>query len=203
MRNTRHLLVASFALASALAFTGCAAETETPAMTSPPQFGDGESPGATATTAPDDGASAESADGSDALSISVANALAAIDLAEAETSGVAYELDDEDDRSVWKIDVHVDGVGFEVTVNWEGTQVLSVDQDDTTDRDDLEKLEVATLSMQDAITAAATESSGTLTNADLSEENGVVAWEIEFENERDDDVEVRVNAVTGEIVRID
>lgn len=129
-----------------------------------------------------------------------AQAIAAINLAEQEVGGVAYELDDEDDQSGWKVDVNVDGRDYEVLVNWEGTEVIRSSADGTVDSDDIGKLQVVTLTIQEGIEAAFGEVPGHVVAVDLETENGVVVWEVEFD---DNDRDVYVNAQDGSIVKID
>lgn len=131
-----------------------------------------------------------------------AAAYAAIELAEQEVGGVAYELDDEDDGSAWKVDVNVDGTDHEVTVNGEGTEVISSSSDGAVDSDDLGKLQVVTLNILDALVLASEEVSGDVVAIDLNTENGVVVWEIEFEDGQIDR-EVYLNAQSGEVVKVE
>lgn len=196
-------LVASLALASGLALAGCAPESEPSSTATPPQFGDDEN---TATSPPGETETPSESDSPDEAGTSLdaitQQALDAIALAESHAGGTAYELDDEDDESAWKIDVAVDGRSVEVEVNWAGTEVLSTENDDELDADDREDLTQVSYSMSNAIVTAAAEVSGHVVSVDLSSDDGVIAWEVEFEN-GNDDVEVYVDAATGDVLRVE
>lgn len=122
-------------------------------------------------------------------------------LAETHAGGVAYELDDEDDDASWEIDVNAGGTDVEVRVTWQGTEVLSVESDGSVDDDDLRKLSQVALSLSDAIVVANDHAGGRVAQVDLDSENGVVVWEVEFED-GDIDWDVTVNAHNGEIIEV-
>lgn len=151
----------------------------------------------TATEPADDGSSTGAPDAS-SLEGQTAAAFQAITLAEQEVSGVAYELDTEDDDTLWSIDVNADGADHQVIVDWEGTEVVRSSPDGSVDSDDVGKLQVVSLGIQEAIVAAAAQATGDLRSVDLNTENGVVVWEVGFED-GGRDIDVYVNAITGEV----
>lgn len=138
----------------------------------------------------------------DQAKASVAQGIAAIQLAESETDGVAFALDAEGSRG-WDIDVAANGEVFEVRVNPEGTSVTSTRSDGRIDVDDRLRLEAAKVTLSDAITTAADEAVGNLTEAELDRFMATpVVWSVTFEN-GSDDVEVAVDVVTGKVVNVE
>ncbi|SOC52531.1 PepSY domain-containing protein [Ornithinimicrobium cerasi] len=135
-----------------------------------------------------------------------ATALAAIATAEAEAGGTAYEIDDQDDDGTWEVDVAVDDRSVEVTVSADGATVEATEDDDL-DEDDRAALDAATITLVDAITTAVTEVDGVLDDAELEEEDGSFFWEVSVDRTSngagDDDVEVRVDVTTGDVVEVD
>lgn len=192
MRNNVRILTSALSLTAAVVLVGCSADTPT----ADPIVGGGN--GATTEPAPESPTPGETETGE--LDPVTAAALAAIDLAEAETGGVAFELDDEDDDSAWKVDVAVGGDEIEVTVDWVGTQITATRPDGSVDSDDRRKLDHATVTIQEAIRIAAAEATGNVTDVDLSTEGGVIVWDIEFDD-GPADWEIHVDAQSGEIVK--
>lgn len=220
MKSTQRLTIV-LALSAALGLSACggadgdategvtAGTTDgTPAAT---QQDDDATEDGTVDSTDDDGASGsdddDTASGSDDATGAVdgdltAFALAAIDTAEAETGGVAYEIDDQDDDGTWEVDVRVDDRSVEVTVSADGRTVEGTEDDDLDD-DDRAGLDAATITLQEAIEAAVAEAGGVLDDAELKEEDGSHRWEVSLDGtDRGDDVEVLVS-VTGEVLGLD
>lgn len=197
--NTPHrLLTASFILAAALGITGCGSADTSDEVTVPPGVQVDPPPTTDGSEAnPDENSPTEGE-----LDEVTRAALAAIDLAERETGGVAYELSDDDDETKWEVDIAHGDRDIEVHVNWAGTEILRTEADDQVDDDTLAKLDVATITIREAITAAVphTQGDGRIDEAELDEENGVVTWEVTFDdNSRD--MKVYVDAVSGEVLK--
>lgn len=127
-------------------------------------------------------------------------AVAAVVLAQQETGGTAYQV--ELDDGVWVVDVAVDSSNFEVAVDLDGLSVISARPDGPVDTDDLGKLAVATVSIEEAMTVAADEVGGDITEVDLDTESGVVVWKVDLDVDSDD-IEVSVSATTGEVLTQD
>lgn len=126
----------------------------------------------------------------------------AIDTAESEAGGTAYELDDQDDDDTWEVDVAVDDRSVEVTVSADGTQVVGTEDDDLDD-DDRRALAAATITLADAITTALAEVPGTFDDAELDADDGTFAWEVTIDVAPDDDVDVYVDVTTGTVLRVE
>ncbi|HLS48650.1 MAG TPA: PepSY domain-containing protein [Actinomycetaceae bacterium] len=166
------------------------ATTEAPAAPSPDATDASPSPEANGSTT---GSSGDDAAGPNA------GVFAAIELAESEAGGTAFEINREDDEEEgWEVSVAVGDDEVDVHLDPAGTEVLRTDRDDDLDDDERDALAAATITMADAIRIAFDEVDGALDDVDLDDENGTFAWEVNFEG----DTEVYV-AVTGEVLRVD
>lgn len=219
MTKTTTSLSAAFALTLTLGLGACATEEPVDTGTSPAPTQPAVDTTDDADDAMDDGAMDDDAQTDDAMDDAdetadgpaavpppaddlTAAALEAIDTAEAETGGVAYEIDDQDSDGSWEIDVRVDDRSVEVTVAEDGITVLGTEDDDLDD-DDRAALDAATITLQEAINLAVEEVGGVLDDAELEDDNGTYYWEVSVDGtDRGDDVEVKVS-VTGEILEID
>lgn len=132
-----------------------------------------------------------------------ATALAAIQTAETEAGGTAYEIDDQDDDGTWEVDVRVEDHSVEVTVSADGTEVLETEQDDL-DGDDRAALDAATITLSEAIELSIAEVGGVLDDAELEDEDDGQPhhWEVSVDTDSRDDIDVLVS-VTGEILGTD
>lgn len=130
-------------------------------------------------------------------------ALVAIETAEAEAGGTAYEIDDQDEDGTWEVDVRVDDRSVEVTVSADGTEVTETEDDDLDD-DDRAALDAATITLREAIELAVAEAGGVLDDAELEgEDDGEPHhWEVTVDTDDQDDIEVLIS-VTGEVLGTD
>lgn len=204
MRTSTKTLSVSAVAALALTLGACGADDATQPQeraTSggiqsedvPGSADDTASPSANTTDAP------ESAMESDEDSGPNAGVYEAIDLAEAEVGGIAFEIDREDDgRGGWEVSVVVDGEEIDVHVNLAGTEVLRTDRDGDLDAEERAALDAATITLADAIRTALGEVDGVIDDVDLDDDEGTYAWEVDL----DGDIEVYVS-VTGEVLRVD
>jgi uncharacterized membrane protein YkoI len=131
---------------------------------------------------------------------SVAQAVAAIRLAESEANGRAFELDSEG-LSRWEINVASNEREIEVQVNQSGTVVTHTRDDGPLDPEDQDQLTNATVSMADAVSTAGESASGAVSSAELSTHMGTLAWSVEFESGTED-IEVFVDAANGKVLHI-
>lgn len=124
----------------------------------------------------------------------------AIQLAETESGGVAYKIDDEDNDDAWEVDVLLpDGTGMEVTVDHEGTEVLGTEADD-----DPDVTELPSTTLLDAISAAIAHTPGTLDDAELDEEDGRLVWKVELDaTANGDDFEIHLDPATFQVLKTD
>lgn len=128
--------------------------------------------------------------------------LAAIAGAEAETGGVAFGIDDQDDDGTWEVDVRVGDQHVEVTMSADGQTVESTGEDDLDD-DYRAGLDQATITLAEAIERATAEVGGTLDDAELDEDDGRYAWDVTVDAPDRDDVDVKIDVATGEIIEVD
>lgn len=195
-------LPASLVLALALGLGGCSSDDEeTPAQpTAQDQTGEDGATQETEEAGTTEGA-AEATPDRDAGDVT-AQALQAIQVAEAEAGGTAYEIDDQDDDGSWEVDVAAGDRSVEVTVGADGT-VTETEDDDDLDGDDRAGLDAATITLSEAIELAVDEVGGHLDDAELDEDDGTHYWEVSLDGtDRGDDVEVKVS-VTGEVLETD
>ncbi len=207
--HVRILVPAASALALGLVLTGCgqsddgaadlapAGSDTSAATTDAPATGD-------ASTAPSDAASpTETANGGGSTVADLTAAgLAAIVSAEAEASGVAFGIDDANDDQTWEVDVRTDAGVTEVRVSADGSEVLGTELDDL-DADDAAALDAATITLAEAIEAAVAETGGMLDDAELSDDGGVVHFEVTVDTDERRDVDVDIDAATGAVIGVE
>lgn len=212
----KRTLTAALALALAVGLSACGSaddtvegvDAQTPGgaltteeATTPASEDTSEGAGTT-TDAAEETSSSAAADDSSAGEDLTAIALRAIDTAEEEAGGTAYEIDDQDRDGTWEVDVAVDGRSVEVTVSEDGSSVVRTEDDDLDD-DDRAGLAAATITLQDAIRLAVDEVGGVLDDAELEEDDGTHSWQVEVDGtDRGDDVEVNVS-VEGEVLSVE
>src|SRR5690606_10915737 len=129
------------------------------------------------------------------------SALAAIETALGEVDGTAYEVDDRED-GFWEVDVLTSDGSVVVTVAPDGTTVdgTSDDSDDALPDAGRQALASARVSLAEAIVAAVRASEGQLDSAGLAEQDGKWWWRVVVDSTDEDDIELRVDPVTAEVV---
>lgn len=214
MTISRTALSASAALALALTLAACGSDapsdsgSSAPSITTAPSA-TASSPSATSSSSPssdddtspaptDNGTSTGTSAGADDRT---ASGLAAIATAESETGGVAYAIDDSDDDGGWEVDVRTGDTSVEVRVGADGT-VLSTEPDDLDD-DDRQALDAVGITLAQAIEAAVAETGGVLDDADLSDDDDRSAVEVTVDTADRDDVDVHLDPVSGEVLRVE
>lgn len=110
--------------------------------------------------------------------------------------GVITELDTDD--SYYEIFVYDGETEWELEVDRESFEIIDT-EDDGIDSDDQEKAEAVEIDFVEALVTAADEGGAIADEAELDTEDGTVVWEIVLTN----DVEVYVDVVTGEVVKVD
>lgn len=202
--NLRPVLSATAAIAVGFALTACggstddqpAAETTTVQTT---ESGTTESETTTSGTTTTSTSSATAGAGDTAGRV---DPIAAIGTAESEVDGIAYEIDDADDDGSWEVTVRTGDTAREVTIGPDGAVVRV--EDEQLDDDDRRALDAAQIGLGDAITTALNETGGILDDAEFEEDNGAFHIEVSVDaTDRGDDVDVHIDPVSGDIVRID
>ncbi|WP_166741734.1 PepSY domain-containing protein [Cumulibacter soli] len=162
----------------------------------------GDASGSASSTAADQGASSDSGTPAPASGTTKA-ALTAIDKAEADTGGTAFEIDDQDDDGTWEVSVRTGDTAVEVNLSPDGTQVLNTENDDL-DADDKAALDAASITLSDAIELAIEHVGGDLDDAELDsgDDGEGPHWEVSVDATDQGDVEVKVS-IDGEILKVD
>lgn len=219
--RTSRTMTAALALALAVGLTACGSDEEagdgvtvgspsasetttdatTPVTDDADEADDADDTDDDTGTSDDDGTGSSHASGSADVT---AAALEAVATAEAEAGGTAYAVDDQDDDGGWEVDVATADRSVEVTVSADGLTVVGTEEDDLDD-DDRAVVEAAETTLREAVEAAVAEVGGVLDDAELDEEDGSPVWEVTLDRTDggDDDVDVRVDAVTGDVSRDD
>lgn len=204
MRNSTRTLVTTAALVGlALPLAACGSsedDVSQPGVTAGPEDSS-DAPTADATDdATGDATTGDDSTGGSADGGANAAAFGAIDLAEAQAGGIAFELDrDDDGAGHWEVSVAVGDAEINVYVDLAGAEVLRTESDGTVSREETAALELAQVSMAEAIQIAVDEVDGVVEEVDLDEERGTVAWEVVMT----DDTEVYVDVVTGEVLQVE
>ncbi|WP_420111959.1 PepSY domain-containing protein [Pseudactinotalea sp.] len=198
-----HLLPAGAVLALALGLAGCGSPEDS--------SGPGGTTGATdeatteAATTEDESTTDDSTTDDDAAIESddvTAAGLAAIATAERDTGGVAFAIDRDDDGDEgWDVDVRTGDTMVEVEVSADGTSVVRSEDDDL-DGDDRAAIDAAEITLTEAIEIAVAETGGVLDDAELSDDDNPLHYEVTVDTADRDDVDVDVDAVTGEVLRV-
>lgn len=130
-------------------------------------------------------------------------AIAAIERAEQETGGVAFEIDNEDQDRAWEIDIADGTRHITVIVSGDGEMIVSTSDDaEEVDAADRAALDAATTTLAQALEAAADEigEGNAFDGASLEDDEGdSQAWKVTFE----DATEVFVSITDGSILRGD
>lgn len=204
MRNSTRTLVTTAALVGlALPLAACGSsedDVSQPGVTAGPEDSS-DAPTADATDdATGDATTGDDSTGGSADGGANATAFGAIDRAEAQAGGIAFELDrDDDGAGHWEVSVAVGDAEINVYVDLAGAEVLRTESDGTVSREETAALELAQVSMAEAIQIAVDEVDGVVEEVDLDEERGTVAWEVVMT----DDTEVYVDVVTGEVLQVE
>ncbi|WP_127571126.1 PepSY domain-containing protein [Georgenia faecalis] len=127
-------------------------------------------------------------------------AIGALAAAEAVSeNGRAYELDRDDDEGAWQVHVAVDDLEREVEVSADGNTVVREEDEGPVDADDRARLDAASTSANEAAMTALTDIQGNVEEIELEGPEDAPVWRVEVRTTDGANVEVRVDAVTGDI----
>jgi hypothetical protein len=133
----------------------------------------------------------------------IESAIAAIERAEQETGGVAFEIGNEDQDRVWEVDIADGTERITVIVSGDGSSIVSTsDGGEEVGADDRTALDAASTTLAEALEAAADEldEGNAFDEASLEDDGeGSLAWQVSFE----DSTEVYVSIADGSILRVD
>lgn len=152
----------------------------------------------------DDGATDDSTD--DGAASGGGDVETAAQTALGEIDGTVFSVDRDDQG--WDVTiVTADGVENDVDLGPDATSVVRgpvADDSNDDDADDVAERELllgASLDYLAAIEAASADFQGTVTGVDLSEDNGVAVWEVQFDEDTADETTVDVDAQSGDVLR--
>lgn len=194
----RALTVPAIAIAS-LALAACSGggsdSADSPSAAAPASDPAASSPSADSSSSPAGGGQSDDA-------APVEEAAAAASAAEKKHSGTVTEIDVNDDGS-YDVEIVTGNAKVDATVAKDGSSVSEKTTKQKQDSDDdVKRAASATTTMTDAITTAGTAAKGEFTEAELTEDDGKVAYKVEIEASSGKHV-VYVDAVTGAVIRVD
>lgn len=199
--------------AAALALSACAPEDDSPTTEDTAQVEDSPAPETEETTTETDETdspedtddAAEETEDADAEDTGADTAgehpvYQAIDAALAEyPDGVVTEFEDNTDEDGYvEVFIYDGSTEWELEVDSETFEIIDT-EDDGIDADDEQEAQAVEIDIAEALRTAEEESGGSPKDGELDTESGAVVWEFEMDN----DVEVYVDAATGEVVRVD
>lgn len=126
----------------------------------------------------------------------------ALSVAAEELGGQAIEIDRSDDggEELWQVTVAVEDEAVEVYVSLDGNAVVREGESEPLDDEDRRRLDELAISASEAATTAVSELAASVEEVDLTDENGVVVWDIELRTTDGASTDVLVDAVTGEVL---
>jgi len=129
-------------------------------------------------------------------------AVRALSTAADELGGRAFALERTDDagEAVWEVSVAVEEDEVEVLLSPDGNAIVREEGSDALDAEDSRRLEAASVAAGEAALTAARETGGTVVEVDLTDDGGAVVWEVELRTTDGASTDVRVDAVTGEVL---
>ncbi|MUV37006.1 uncharacterized protein JNUCC1_00812 [Lentibacillus sp. JNUCC-1] len=136
-----------------------------------------------------------------------------ISLEEVPGEAVQTELDDEDGKAVYEVDVKAeDGKMWDFEIDAESGDVLQKEADDD-GRDDDDELsdqeeqaqlkKEAELTSEESETIALKEVKGDVIENELDDENGTVVYSLEIRDDQGVEHEVEVDAKTGDVLKVE
>jgi uncharacterized membrane protein YkoI len=112
------------------------------------------------------------------------------------------ELDDENGRSFWDVQVASQGIEHQFAVALDGSKVLSRSREPTPD-DDIAKLRAARINAIRAVEIATQRQSGQLSKVDIGTDLGSVVWEVDLARLDGSEVKMDINARSGKVLRVE
>ncbi len=132
------------------------------------------------------------------------NALKAIETAEKEVGGKVVDLDWDDDKSGWSVDVVKGNKSHELEVAADGSKVTNQDEVEDVDSDDRREYDAIKVEIAKAIETALKDTPGTLDDVSVDEEQGQIMWEVDIYPEGGGaDLTVYVDVKSGQVLKKD
>ena len=132
------------------------------------------------------------------------NALKAIDTAEKEIGGKVVDLDWDDDKSGWEVEVYKGGKIHEIKIAADGSKIIERDDVENADADDRREYDAIKTDIRKAIETALKDTPGSLDDVSVDEEQGQIMWEVEIYPEGGgSDVTIYIDVKSGKILKKD
>lgn len=132
------------------------------------------------------------------------NALKAIDTAEKEIGGKVVDLDWDDDKSGWEVEVYKGGKIHEIKIVADGSKIIERDDVENADADDRREYDAIKTDIRKAIETALKDTPGSLDDVSVDEEQGQIMWNVEIYPEGGgSDVDIYIDVKSGKILKRD
>lgn len=132
------------------------------------------------------------------------NALKAIDTAEKEIGGKVVDLDWDDDKSGWEVEVYEGGKVHELKIAADGSKIIERDDVENADADDRRQYDAIKTDIRKAIETALKDTPGSLDDVSVVEEQGQIMWNVEIYPEGGgSDVDIYIDVMSGKILKRD
>lgn len=132
------------------------------------------------------------------------NALKAIDTAEKEIGGKVVDLDWDDDKSGWEVEVYKGGKIHEIKIAADGSKIIERDDVENADADDRREYDAIKVDIRKAIETALKDTPGSLDDVSVDEEQGQIMWNVEIYPEGGgSDVDIYIDVKSGKILKRD
>lgn len=130
------------------------------------------------------------------------NALKAIDTAEKEIGGKVVDLDWDDDKSGWEVEVYKGGKIHEIKIVADGSKIIERDDVENADADDRREYDAIKTDIRKAIETALKDTPGSLDDVSVDEEQGQIMWNVEIYPEGGgSDVDIYIDVKSGKILK--
>lgn len=132
------------------------------------------------------------------------NALKAIDTAEKEIGGKVVDLDWDDDKSGWDVEVVKGNKSHEIEISPDGSKITNRDEVEDVDSDDRREHDAIKVDICKAIETALKDTPGGLDDVSVDEEQGQIMWEVDVYPEGGgSDVTIYIDVKSGKILKKD
>ena len=132
------------------------------------------------------------------------NALKAIDTAEKEIGGKVVDLDWDDDKSGWDVEVVKGNKSHEIEISPDGSKITNRDEVEDVDSDDRREHDAIKVDIRKAIETALKDTPGGLDDVSVDEEQGQIMWNVEIYPEGGgSDVTIYIDVKSGKILKKD
>lgn len=192
---------AALLLAAGLTMTACSSDPDTEASGGASSVPDVTTSAAAGSSLSESRTSESSSPSSDLTERTQAAVSALETAADAVPNGRPFDLETDTYRSdeVWDVKVASGGNEFHLYISEDGSSVVNQEQDEIAD-DDAQKVAGVQLSAVDALKQVAGQYGGDVSEIEIDTENGKDVWQIELNQSDGTELEVTIDANTGDEV---